>query len=267
MHPAWREFRDELCATATRLFAYLGALAAIGVTFLLIFTPPDEDSADEQPFRSDWITVERPLRAFALTMPEFAESTPDYAIQRHASGSGRRDLMSWGSGTDEGAHARQMIEIYRPGTEIGAFGDTASEVAIRTAALGGPYPLQTAPAIDSKLGPFDSFDFVASPDDTPRQCLGFMRVFEEPRLAITGWHCRPGLEIVDRSVVACALERVSLVMARSEPKLTELFAKAEQQRRPCGQKPSVLARLSNTLRHDWLASAAMPKLRGLLAAK
>jgi len=269
MHPAWREFRDELYATATRLFAYLGALAVIGVTFLVIFTPPDEDSVDEHPFRSDWVTVGRPLRAFALTMPEFAEPTPDYAIQRHASGNGRRDLMSWGSGADDGARARQMIEIYRPGAEIGGFGDAASEVAIRTAALGGPYPLQTAPAIDSKFGAFDSFDFVAGPgpDDTPRQCLGFTRAFEEPRLAITGWHCRAGLEIVDRSVVACALERLSLVMARSEPKLTELFANAERQRKPCGQKPSVLARLSNTLQHDWLASPAMPKLRGLLAAK
>ena len=94
-----------------------------------------------------------------------------------------------------------------------------------------------------------------------------MRAFEEPRLAITGWHCRAALEIIDRSVIVCALERLSLVMAASEPKVTELFARAERQRKPCGQKPSVLARLSNTLRHDWLAAPAMPKLRGHLAAK
>ena len=94
-----------------------------------------------------------------------------------------------------------------------------------------------------------------------------MRAFEEPRLAILGWHCRAGLEIIDRGVVACAFERLSLVMARSEPKVTELFAKAERQRKPCGQKTSVLARLSNTLSHDWLASPTMPKLRGQLAAK
>src|SRR5215510_6086564 len=161
MHPAWREIRDELCATAMRVFAYLGGLAVIGLTFLLIFAPPEEEGADEQPFRSDWITVERPFRAFALTMPEFAEPTPSYAIQRHANGGGRRDIMSWGAGPNEGTRSRLMIEIYRPGAEIGGFGDTASEVAIRTAALGGPYPLQAAPAIESKFGPFDSFDFVA----------------------------------------------------------------------------------------------------------
>jgi hypothetical protein len=142
-----------------------------------------------------------------------------------------------------------MIEIYRPGEEIGDFGDAASEVAIRTAALGGPYPLLQAPEIESKFGTFNTFDFVASPDGAPRQCLGFVRAFEQPRLAITGWHCRAALEIIDRSVIACALERLALVMAASEPKVTELFARAERQRRSCGQRTSVLARLSNTLQH------------------
>src|SRR5262245_3389991 len=267
MHPASREFRDELSGTATRIFAYLGGLAVIGLTFLLIFAPPDEDSADEQPFRSDWLTIGRPFRAFSLTMPEFTEPTPDYAIQSHANAGVCRDIMSVDAGHDDAARSRLMIEIYRPGAEIGAFGDATSEVAIRTAALGGPYPLQAAPAIESKFGPFDSFDFVASPDGAPRQCIGFIRAFDDPRLAITGWHCRAGIELIDRGVVACAFERLSLVMARSEPKVTELFAKAERQRKPCGPRTSVLARLSNTLSHDWLAGSAMPKLRGHLAAK
>jgi len=268
VHSAWREFRDELCATVTRIIAYLGVLAVIAVTFLLIIMPPDTDeNTDEPMFRSDWATVERPFRAFALNMPEFAQPNPDYAIQRHASGGGRRDIMSWGGASSERGRSRLVIEIYRPGEEIGDFGDAASEVAIRTATLGGPYPLQQAPEIESKFGAFEAFDFVASARGAPRQCLGFMRVFEEPRLAITGWHCRAALEIIDRSVIVCALERLSLVMAASEPKVTELFARAEQQRKPCGQKPSVLARLSNTLRHDWLAGPAMPKLRGHLAAK
>ena len=270
MHPAWREFRDELSATVTRIIAYLGVLAVIAVTFLLILMPPDADSDEstsEPVFRSDWATVQRPFRAFALSMPEFAEPNPDYAIQRHASGGGRRDIMSWGGTSNDSERSRLMIEIYRPGEEIGDFGDAASEVAIRTAALGGPYPLLQAREIESKFGAFDAFDFVANLNGAPRRCLGFMRAFAEPRLAITGWHCRAGLEIIDRSVIACALERLSLVMAASEPKLTELFARAERQRRPCGQKPGVLARLSNTLAHDWLAAPAMPKLRGHLATK
>jgi len=253
------------------MIAYLGVLAVIAVTFVLIIMPPDSDADEttsEPVFRSDWTRVERPFRAFALSTPEFAQPDPDYAIQRHASGGGRRDIMNWGGASNEGERSRLMIEIYRPGEEIGDFGDAASEVAIRTAALGGPYPLQQAPELESKFGTFSTFDFVARPQNTaPRQCLGFMRAFEQPRLAITGWHCRAALEIIDRSVVACALERLALVMAASEPKVTELFARAERQRKPCGQKSSVLARLSNTFQHDWLAAPAMPKLRGHLAAK
>jgi hypothetical protein len=270
VHPTWREFRDELSATVTRIIAYLGVLAVIAITFLLIIMPPDADSDEmtsEPVFRSDWATVGRPFRAFALSMPELAQPDPDYAIQRHASGGGRRDVMNWGGASNEGERSRLMIEIYRPGEEIGDFGDAASEVAIRTAALGGPYPLQQAPELESKFGTFNTFDFVASPQTAPRQCLGFMRAFEQPRLAITGWHCRPALEIIDRSVVACALERLSLVMAASEPKVSELFARAERQRKACGQKTSVLARLSNTFQHDWLATPAMPKLRGYIAAR
>jgi hypothetical protein len=253
-----------------RIIAYLGVLAVIAVTFALIIMVPDSDSDEtigEPVFRSDWATVGRPFRAFALSMPEFAQPNPDYAIQRHASGGGRRDIMSWGGASNEGERSRLMIEIYRPGEEIGDFGDAASEVAIRTAALGGPYALQQAPELESKFGTFNTFDFVASPDGMPRQCLGFMRGFEVPRLAITGWHCRAALEIIDRSLVACALERLSLVMAASEPRMTELFARAERQRKPCGQKPSVLARLSSTFQHDWLTASAMPKLRGYLAAR
>jgi hypothetical protein len=270
VHPAWREFRDELSATVTRIIAYLGVLAVIAITFLLIITAPESESDDntgEPVFRSDWAMVARPFRAFALSIPEFDQPNPDYAIQRHTSGGGRRDIMSWGGTSNEAERSRLMIEIYRPGEEIGEFGDAASEVAIRTASLGGPYPMLQAPEIESKFGAFDTFDFVANPNGAPRQCLGFMRAFEEPRLAITGWHCRATVEIIDRSVIACALERLSLVMAASEPKVTELFARAEQRRKPCGQKPSVLARLSSTLRHDWLAAPAMPKLRGYLAAK
>ena len=105
-----------------RIVAYFGVLAVIAVTFVLIIMAPDSDSDEnigEPVFRSDWATVGRPFRAFALSMPELAQPDPDYAIQRHASGGGRRDIMSWGAGPDDGARSRLMIEIYRPGAEIG----------------------------------------------------------------------------------------------------------------------------------------------------
>jgi hypothetical protein len=263
VHPALRHFADELSATAARTFAYLGGLAVIAVTVLRIFGPPDEEAEPEPP-RSDWVEVARPFRAFALTVPDFAQPEPDYAIRRHADG-GRKDIMTWGD--PSAARSLLMIEIYRPGGEVEQFGKPADDVAALTAALGGPYPLRPAPAIESKFGPVATFDFVANADERPRQCLGFQRAFDDPRLEVAGWYCRGGIEVIDRSVVACALERLSLLMAASEPKVTALFARAESQRKPCSHKVSPLQRLSNTLRHDWLATSAMPKLRGRVAAK
>ncbi len=263
MHPALRNFADELSATATRIFAYLGGLAVIAVTVLRIFGPPDEEREPEPP-RSDWVEVARPFRAFSLSVPEFDQQTPDYSIRRHAEG-GRKDTMAWGN--PAAARSLMMIEIYRPGDEIERFGEPADEVAALTATLGGPYPLRPAPAIESKFGPVATFDFVAKADDHSRQCLGFVRAFDDPRLEIAGWYCRGAIEVVDRAVPACALERLSLLMAASEPKVTALFAKAESQRKPCGHKPSPMQRLSNALRHDWLSASSKPKLRGRVAAK
>ena len=54
---------------------------------------PWPSSAIEPSTRSEWTVVERPYRAFALTIPEFAEPEPSYAIRRHATGSGRKDSV------------------------------------------------------------------------------------------------------------------------------------------------------------------------------
>jgi hypothetical protein len=256
--------RDELSATAVRICAYVGGLAVIAITVLWIFETPAIEAAHE-PARTDWTTVARPFRAFALSVPEFPEPEPNYAIRRHVSGGGRKDVLSWGEAGAE--RSRLMIEIYRPGAEITHFDDPDSEVAARTAALGGPYPLEETADIDGKFGRISTFDFTAQVEGRPRQCLGFVRAFAEPRLQLAGWYCRGGLEVVDRSVLACALERLSLVMAASEPKVTELFAKAERQRKPCGQKAGPAQRLSNTTQHDWLSTGREPKLRGAVTAK
>jgi len=164
VHPAWREFRDELSATVTRIVAYLGVLAVIAVTFLLIIMPPDADSTEstsEPVFPLGLGHGPAPVPGVRAQHAEFAEPNPDYAIQRHASGGGRRDIMSWGGASSDGERSRLMIEIYRPGEEIGDFGDAASEVAI------GPQPWAglTAAAgaeIESKFGT-STLRFVANP--------------------------------------------------------------------------------------------------------
>ncbi len=263
MRPALRALRDEISATFVRIFAYIGAMTVIAIVAAKLLETSGVEAAIEPATRSDWAAVERPYRAFALTIPEFAEPEPSYAIRRHATGGGRRDILSFGESS--GAGSRLMVEIYRPGKELDRFGDPATELAARTAELGGPYPLKPAEAIDSKFGRLASFDFTALVGGQSRHCLGFVRSADEPRLQIAGWHCKGGPELIDRGALACALDRLTLLMAASEPKVTEFFANAELKRKFCGQKP--VPRATYTQRHDWIDASKEPKLRGRVAGR
>lgn len=262
MQSALRRVAHEVSATTVRIFAYIGAMAVIAVAAARFFAPAVE-AAIEPVTRSDWTDVERPYRAFSLTIPEFAEPMPEYAIRRHATGGGRKDTMSWGA--PDGAGSRFFVEIYRPGTELKRFADPASEIAARTDDLGRIKALTPADPIESKFGRVAAFDFAARAGEHVRHCVGFARAFVEPRLQIAGWYCKGDAEVVDRGTLACALERLSLVMAASEPKVQELFARAEVRRRFCGPKPS--ARAATLRRADWIEAAKGPKLRGRAAAR
>jgi hypothetical protein len=251
-------FVAELSATLIRLLAYVGGVVVLTLLAAKLFGMPAVNAAVE---RDPWSAVEKPFHAFTLTIPEFAEPEPDYAIRRHPGG-GRKDILSWGGpwlgSTD--ARSRLHVEIYRPGKEIRRFDDAASAVAARTAELGGPFALKPAAPIESKLGQVATFDFTAALGRERRRCLGFVRAFDEPMLEISGWYCKGGNEMVDRGTLACALEQLTLVMAASEPKVTELFAHIEMQRKACGQRTG--PRTASPRTSSWIDAPAKPKLRG-----
>ena len=262
MHPALRTFRDELGETFIRLLAYVGGVAVLALVAAKIFGAPAVEAAIETVPRSDWTTIERPYRAFALTIPDFAEAEPDYAIRRHTVGGGRRDIMSWG---ERGQGARFMMEIYRPGREIDRFDAPAAEIVARSGELGAAGAIRPAEVMNSKFGPIALYEFTARSGDRAHHCLGFARAFEEPRMQIAGWHCRAAQEVIDRGTLSCALDRLSLLMAASDPKVSELFARAELKRQFCRHKSWPAA--GNVKRKDWIDSGKQPKLRGRLVAR
>ena len=63
----------------------------------------------------------KPIPAFALSIPELS-AEPQYAIRRHASGGGRRDIIAFGDAAAQEATA--TVEIYRPGAEADQPGKT-----------------------------------------------------------------------------------------------------------------------------------------------
>jgi hypothetical protein len=257
-----RALCDELSATFLRLLAYVGAITLLAIGMAKFFGAAPVAAAIDTTPRPDWVNAEHPLRAYSLKIPDFDEAEPDYAILHHASaGGGRKDVMVWG----EAEGSRLKIEIYRPGRELKRFGEPMGEIAARATELGSLSALRPADPMESKFGRFATFDFAARAGGRERHCLGFAHNFRDPLLQIAGWYCKANAEVIDRGTLGCALERLSLDAAASEPKLQELFARAELKRKFCTLKPaprSVVAK-----RTGWIDAPKGPKLRGRVAGR
>jgi hypothetical protein len=205
-----------------------------------------------QPVASEWVDVIKPIPAFALSIPELS-SAPQYAIRRHAIGGGRKDVFTFGDVAAQEATA--SVEIYRPGTEADRPGESAA--AIPDLRLSVPLVWRM---IDTKFGLAAIEPFTDRGPQGERGCLRVTHAIEDPRLVIKAQFCNPGRELVDRQMVACALDRLTLISAASDPKLTALFARAELKRNFCGQNSVFLA--ATPRRTDWIEAARDPKLRG-----
>jgi hypothetical protein len=258
IHPLLRNFAVELNGTLARIFAYGCAVGAVGLIAVEV-AATTRGAARAPQARPEWVEAVRPFPAFALSIAEF-EDGARYAIRRHAEG-GRKDILAFG---DLASGAAAEIEIYRPGGEAGAFAslDAAEAAGAGELRLSGK---PVAPTLDSKFGPVVLADFTRHAGDADRQCLRFTRSFAAPRLRIAGWFCNAGREVIDRRIVACALDRLSLLAAGSDPKLAELFARAELKRHFCGQNGPILA--ATPKRSDWIEAARDPKLRGRMAGR
>jgi hypothetical protein len=251
---------NELSATSGRLLGYLGVLAVVAALAAKLLGVPGGKADADAALRPQWLAIDRPHRAFMLILPEFPnEPEPNYAILRHMSGGGRKDVMTWGEPDSPGS--RLMIEIYRPGSELEPGGSTT----VSTEALGTAGAVEPARSIDSKFGPLTLVEFTARRAERTRRCLGFARVFDEPRLRIAGWYCRGGEEIVEPHLIACALDRLAVIAAGNDPKVSALFAQADLQRRFC--HPKTTPKGASIKHNDRIAAARNPKPRGRHAAR
>jgi hypothetical protein len=237
MHPALHPWRDELPSNFVRLLAYLGAVAVLSIGAARVSQPTAMNSV-EPVHQLEWIEVERPFPAFALSIPEAADVPAAYAIRRHVEGNGRKDILTLGDPDSVAPYLR--VEIYRPGSEIRRFADPIAEITASAAALGPVDFKRAEEPVASKFGPLTIVSFATSAG-TQRSCLGFVRAYRDPRLQLSGWFCQGGSELIGQSTLACALDRLTLLAAGSEPKIGALFAKAELNRSYCGQRNPILA--------------------------
>ena len=256
VHPALRSLALEARATFVRLFAYVAGVAGLAIMAAeLLRTEPVVAAVQSAP-RSEWLTVGRPYPAFALTLPDLGEEAR-YAIRRHAEGGGRKDIITFG---ELGRSLRYvMMEIYRPGAELARFGDAASEIAARAGNLRPTGPMRAGLPLETKFGTAAAVEFSIGRFGIGH-CIGFVRAFDAPRVQIAGMSCSMN-SIVNRNAVICALDRLTLHSAGSDPDIGKLFADAELKRTFCAQREPLM---SATPKREYTVTQAPLRLRGRL---
>jgi hypothetical protein len=250
IHPALTSFADECCATLARLFAYMGTLALIVIVGVHQWDQLQTGEAAEPAAKAGWSVASRSHPAFAVSQSDLPEKTATYEILRHPEG-GRKDIMRWAAKDEKpGEKPVAELEIYRPGAEFNPL--EAADIAARMDPKGDS-ELESAGVIDSKFG---TVTLLRRPGDAgARSCLAFLKRIDEPSLQISGWSCQGDALPARRAAISCLLSRLILLTAGNEPKLAELFARAELRRAACGPTgPSP----------DWVTSAENPLLRGAL---
>ena len=248
IHPALNSFADECCATLARLLLYVGTLALLAIVGIHLWDQLPAIEIAESSTKPGWSLASRSHPAFAVSQLDFPEKTATYDILRHPEG-GRKDVLRWAA---QGESPVVELEIYRPGGEFGESGPAVAELAGRMDP--GGRELEAAGVIDSKFGPVT----LLRPADGARPCLGFVKRIDQPLLQLSGWSCQGDGLPARRAAIGCILSRLMLLTAGNDPKLAELFARAELKRGSCA------ASAATAPSADWVTGAENPLLRGTL---
>ena len=237
MHPGLHSWREDLPSAFVRGLAVLCGLFVLSFISASVFQTPAVVATTAPKPRPVWIEIDKPFPAFALSIPEAADAPSGYAIRRHAHGGGRLDILTLGTADADGPFLQ--VEVYRPGSETFRFGEAASEVLARAGHLAPSELTARSETVETKFGPVSVASFRTG-TGARKSCLGFSRGFYDPMLQIAGWFCQSGDTYVTPETLACALDRLTLLSAGSEPKVGELFAHAELKRSFCGQRNLLL---------------------------
>ena len=253
IHPALRSFADECSGVLARLVAYVGTLALIAIIGISLWDQLPLRGLGDPSAKADWSQAARAYPAFAVSQFDSSGKTETYAILRHPDG-GRKDVFRWAA---QGGKPVAELEIYRPGGELSRSGPPIAEIAARMDPE-GMRELQAAGVIDSKFGTVALLGLTDLSGDA-RPCLGFMKGIDGPSLRISGWSCQGDTLPARRAAIGCILDRLILLAAGNDPKLAELFARAELRRGSCAP-----ASVQPPISADWVTDAHNAPLRGPL---
>jgi hypothetical protein len=256
IHPALSSFADECRGMLVHLAVYLGVLALLAIIGVHLSGELPDRTGVEPAAKAGWSLATRSYPAFAVSQFDLFGKTETYEIFRHPEG-GRKDVLRWAAqGENPVEKPVAELEIYRLGNESSGSGPAIAEIAARMDPEGWR-ELETAGVIDSKFGPVTLLRLAGDANDAA-SCLGFIKRLDEPNLRISGWSCQSDDVPARRAAIGCMLSRLILLTSGNEPKLAELFARAELRRGNCAT-----AALPSTS-VDWVTGAQNPRLRGAL---
>src|SRR5579859_2961104 len=245
IHPALTSFLDECLATLARLIAYVGALVLLGMVGLHLWDELPAAITVEPALTPDWSVASRSRPAFAVSSLDPSEKSETYVILRHPEG-GRKDILQWGP---QGDRPVAELEIYRPGGELGPRQATPEAVEADLAARTDPdRTVEPAGVVESKFGTVTLLRLTGTPEGT-KACLGFIKRVGDPALQISGWSCQGSGPAARRAAIGCLLNRLTLLASGNEPKLAELFARAELRRGSCANPAA------SAIAADWVMGA------------
>jgi hypothetical protein len=255
IHPALRSFADECSAVAVRILAYvcgLAVLAVIAVDLVSAVPVAANTGGHGLTTQPGWVPASRPHPAFAISKLDLSDRTDAYEILRHLQG-GRKDILRWAATAGDAPTAE--IEIYRPGGELDAFTSPGADLAARMGLPSG----DTEPAgfVDTKFGRIALSRLSGAALPGKQACLGFAKTYSSPGVRISGWACQADTPAGQRAFIGCTLNRLILLSAGNDPKMAELFARAELKRDTCN---------APIAQGNWIAANDTPPLRGALTS-
>ena len=210
--------------------AYVGTLALLAILGIHLWDQLPVGDAIEPPAKAGWSLAERSHPAFAVSQFDLPEKTETYEIFRHPDGrpQGRHSLG--GGRREAGRKAGRRTRNLSPRRRIRPLGAATADLAARMDPKGA-HELEAAGVIDSKFG---SVTLFRHPGEAAAQsCLGFLKRLDDPGLQISGWSCQGDALPAQRAAIGCMLNRLILLTAGNDPKLAELFARAELRRTNC----------------------------------
>ena len=274
-----------------RLIARVGAMALAAAALIAgalnlaaTLALPEHDvpqtfTAETTP--RSWIEINHPIALYDLSGTDFAKLPRTAHARRHQPDGAREDILTFGTLGSSKPYLR--LSLLRTGhdgltpvgddPDIGSVETLADDLA-RLAGSGQQVvtALHGATAILTRLGVVTVGDLQLSEDGLPTPCLGF-RGFPggSDGLRIAGFACGVGGKPIERSALACTIDRIDLVSAGDDRRLRAIFVAAEREPDSscAGERVRSAGGLMTAVgaRTTWLdRDADLPALRGILEA-